>query len=60
VGSPKIKDVISQKATRFQENIYSQYMKVFQDHPFYKAPDITEWFRNLLESAEFKQIFQLD
>lgn len=60
VGSPALKDVISQKAIQFDESIYSQYIDIYREHPFYNPPDHTQWLRELLHQDEFKQIFQLD
>jgi len=60
VGSPRIRDVISQKAEQFEKSIYSRYTEVFRDHPFYTAPDLSEWLCGLLDKPEFKEIFQLD
>lgn len=60
VGSPALKEVVSQKALQFSENIYSQYIDIYREHPFYKPPDLTQWLRKLLQQEEFKQMFQLD
>ena len=59
-GSPRMKDLVFEKANQFERNIYSKYIRIFRNHPFYKAPDLTKWLRNLINKPEFKQIFQLD
>ncbi len=58
--SPAIRDVILRKMDQFTTSIYSRYVRLFRDHPFYRAPDVTRWYRNLIESTEFKQILQLE
>jgi RNA polymerase sigma factor (sigma-70 family) len=60
IGSPALKDLVSQKALQFSENIYSKYIDIYREHPFYKPPDLMQWMRELLQQDEFKQIFQLD
>jgi hypothetical protein len=58
-GSPALKDMI-QKANQFNESIYSQYVNIYREHPFYTPPNIIPWLRELLQQDEFREIFQLD
>jgi RNA polymerase sigma factor (sigma-70 family) len=59
VGGPVLKDVV-QTAIQFNESIYSQYIDIYREHPFYNPPDLTQWLRELLQQDQFKQIFKLD
>jgi RNA polymerase sigma factor (sigma-70 family) len=59
-GSPAIREVLSRKAEEFDESIYSQFIAVFRDHPFYAAPALSGWLHRLLDKPEFRDIFQFD
>ena len=52
-GCPKISDVVMQQMDRSVTKMYSEYAKIFQDHPFYESPEMTEWLRNLLDNDDF-------
>jgi RNA polymerase sigma factor (sigma-70 family) len=58
--SPSLKEVVSQKALQFNEHIYSQYIDIYREHPFYTPPELTQWLRELLQQEKIKQIFQWD
>ncbi|MBI5063743.1 MAG: hypothetical protein HZB87_09865, partial [Desulfatitalea sp.] len=43
-----------------QETYYWPFLAHFREQPFYDSPDLTVWLRGLLDSEDFKQIFDLD
>lgn len=57
---PRLRDVLEDKMQRFDREIYAGYARIYQDHPFYEAPDVTDWLRGLLNRRDFREIFQLD
>ncbi len=51
---------MGEEIERFNDDLYDEYARLFREHPFYVAPDVTDWLRDLLEQQSFKEIFQLD
>ncbi|MEW6364940.1 MAG: RNA polymerase sigma factor [Acidobacteriota bacterium] len=45
-------------AKRFDQQIYSKYVRLFREHPFYTSPDLTSWLRKTLESTDLDQMFR--
>jgi RNA polymerase sigma factor (sigma-70 family) len=55
-----IKDVIAGKVKRFMNNYFYKFNSLFQAHPFWEAPAMTEWLDKAIKSRDFKEIFNLD
>ena len=59
-NATKVNGLISEKIDRFENTIHPDFIKLYQDHPFYEPPDVTEWLKKILEQREFKEIFDLN
>lgn len=57
---PRIREVLEQKMERFDHEIHAEYRRLCQEHPFYEAPGLTAWLRDLLQRPDFKEIFETD
>lgn len=55
----KVKDIICEKKDNFAKNYFSEYLRLFRDHPFYDPPDLTGWLRNTLRKDKFEKLFHL-
>jgi hypothetical protein len=51
--------MIEKKIDRFEEVIYRDFIKLYQDHPFYESRDSKEWLKMILDQQEFKEIFDI-
>lgn len=57
--APKLEELVGKKLDRFNREIYADYARVLREHPFYRAPEMTEWVRGLVERRELGEIFEL-
>jgi len=48
-----------EKAIVSFEDYFSEYIRLFRDHPFYDPPDLTGWLRNTLRKDKFEKFFHL-
>ena len=55
---PKIKDIVSKTSNDFDREIYDDYKHLLQDHPFYQAPEVTEWLKELVRSKKIDEVFE--
>lgn len=55
--APKVKDVIGKASSDFDREIYQDYRALLQEHPFYQAPEVTEWLKELVGSKRIEEIF---
>ncbi|MCP4610880.1 MAG: RNA polymerase sigma factor [Planctomycetes bacterium] len=56
----KVNELISEKINKFDDAVYSDFIKLYRNHPFYEPPDLTVWIKNILDRQEFKEIFDLN
>jgi RNA polymerase sigma factor (sigma-70 family) len=56
----RISNVFEEKSSRFTDFYDTQCQKLFRDHPFLDAPDFVTTFREILNSSEFRDIFEFD
>ena len=54
-----VSELVSEKMDGFKD-IYSDFIRLYRNHPFYDPPDLTEWLKETLEKDEFKNIFGLN
>lgn len=59
-NSTKVNEIISKKINRFDDAVYSDFIKLYRNHPFYEPSDLTEWIKKILDRQEFKEIFDLN
>ncbi|MGM0417866.1 MAG: RNA polymerase sigma factor [Thermodesulfobacteriota bacterium] len=57
--TPKIKEVIEKRVSRFKDLYYEPFFDLYRKHPFYNPPDMVEWFDKILNEKEFKEIFNI-
>jgi RNA polymerase sigma factor (sigma-70 family) len=57
---PRVRELVGEKIERFDNEVYDEYVRLFREHPFYAAPEVTGWLRELIERKSFKEIFQLN
>jgi predicted DNA-binding protein (UPF0251 family) len=58
-NAKQVSEFVSEKMDGFDE-IYSDFIRLYQNHPFYDSPDLTEWLKETLEKDEFKDAFDLN
>ena len=54
----RVREIVSEKMEGFKE-VYSDFIKLYRNHPFYDSPNLTEWLKETLDKDEFKNIFDL-
>jgi RNA polymerase sigma factor (sigma-70 family) len=59
-GAPRLAEVVGERLERFNAEIYPEYARVVRDQPFFRAPEMTTWLRDLTQRPEFKEIFDLE
>ncbi len=55
----KIREVIHEKVSDFEEQYYSPYAQLFKDQPFYEPSDLRRWISTTLKDSNFKDLFIL-
>lgn len=55
-----INKVIDEKVEAYDEQVISEYQKLFQEHPFSQSPDKLESIKKLLSSKTIKETFNFD
>ena len=56
----EINKVIDKKVEIYNNEVISEYQKLFQEHPFLQSPDKLESIKSLLSSDSIKQTFNFD
>lgn len=56
----KVNELISKNIDRFDNTIYSDFLNLYRNHPFYEPPNLTEWLKKVFDHQEFKEIFDLN
>ena len=56
----EINRVIDEKVESYNNEVTSEYQKLFQEHPFLQSPDKLESIKNLLSSESIKRTFNFD
>jgi RNA polymerase sigma factor (sigma-70 family) len=56
----KVNELICKKINQFDDAVYSDFINLYRNHPFYEPRDLTEWVKEILDSQEFKEIFDLN
>lgn len=54
----KMRDMIDQRRVRFETTFYKAFIDHFRDQPFYEAPDMVQWLRDMMNQEDFKDIFE--
>ncbi len=54
-----IKDVAGSVADTIEDSYY-EFLALFNQQPFFKGPDMTEWLRSMLKRDEFGEFFSTD
>jgi hypothetical protein len=54
----KISDVMA-STVRNLEDAYYEFVFLFRDQPFLKAPDMIMWLRKLLEGKDMRTLFRI-
>ncbi|WP_422350492.1 RNA polymerase sigma factor [Flagellimonas sp.] len=55
----KINEVVGGKVDTYSNEVLSEYQKLYQEHPFLKAPDKLESIKKLLSKDSIKETFNL-
>jgi len=55
----RVKEVVSRRLDDFTESFYGPFLDLFKEQPFYDPPDMTKWFRALVQNDDFKRIFEI-
>lgn len=56
---PSIKQSLENKISKFTNDYYEPFIEIFRNQVFHEPPDMTKWFRNILKSKEFNEIFNI-
>lgn len=54
---PAMEDIVGRVEARFQEEVESRTVELFQSHPFYSGNDPVPWLREMLRDPGFEEIF---
>ncbi len=55
-----IRDIAGGKTVRFIDKYFNKFEGLFRSQPFWEAPGMTDWLNGLLNSRDFREIFNLD
>jgi RNA polymerase sigma factor (sigma-70 family) len=58
-SSPKVRQIVGDTMSRFDSEIYADFVRLHRDQPFYAAPDVTAWLSQMIERQDFREIFRL-
>ncbi len=56
----QIENIVPQKIEDLNDLIESKSSKLFREHPFQNSPDFVKSLNQILESSEFKSIFNFN
>ncbi|HEY6553827.1 MAG TPA: hypothetical protein VI669_10760 [Vicinamibacteria bacterium] len=59
-SSPSLRKLVGDTISRFESEIYADFVRLHREQPLYAAPEVTAWLGKLVESREFKEIFHLN
>jgi RNA polymerase sigma factor (sigma-70 family) len=59
-SSPSVRQLVGDTISRFESEIYADFVRLHREQPLYAAPDVTAWLGELVERREFKEIFHLN
>jgi len=55
----KVRDIIHDRLDEFSNSYYSEFTRLFREHPFYEPP-LRDWLKDLLSNDSFKDLFLLE
>lgn len=55
----RVGDIINERLDDFSESFYGPFLSLFREQPFYDPPDMTQWFRAMLQNEDFKRLFEI-
>ena len=58
-SEPSIREAVAERYESFVELYYEPFFEHYRKQPFCSPPDMTGWLRDIIEHAEFKDIFDL-
>ncbi len=58
-SSPSVRKIVGDTISRFEKEIYTDFVRLHREQPLYAVPDATAWLRDLVQRREFKEIFNL-
>ncbi|MDY0362292.1 MAG: RNA polymerase sigma factor [Desulforegulaceae bacterium] len=56
---PLIKEKMENKITKFTNDYYGPFLEIFRNQVFHEPPDLRDWFKKILKSGDFKEIFNI-
>lgn len=59
-GCRRVSEIISGRLDDFSESFYGPFLSLFREQPFYDPPDMTRWFRAMVQNDEFKRLFDIN
>ncbi len=59
-GCPRVSEVISERLDDFTLSFYTPFLSHFREQPFYEPPDMTQWFRSMIQNDDFKRLFEIE
>ncbi|PKL74198.1 MAG: RNA polymerase subunit sigma-70, partial [Candidatus Melainabacteria bacterium HGW-Melainabacteria-1] len=58
-GSIRVSEAVGERVHDLEQRYSSKLRSLYRDAPFLEPPDIAEWLRNVMNSGEFSEIFNL-
>jgi len=58
-SSPSVRKIVGDTISRFESEIYADFVRHHREQPLYAVPDTRAWLRDLVQRREFKAIFHL-
>jgi len=56
---PLIREKMENKITKFTADYYEPFFDIFRNQVFHTSPDMTDWFKKILKTRDFKEIFNI-
>jgi len=57
--APTLAQIVGERVQRFDQEIYADWIRLVRAQPYYSAPQMTPWLRELVQKPEFKDVFAL-
>jgi RNA polymerase sigma factor (sigma-70 family) len=55
-----VRDIVDDKVTRFMNDYFYKFNRLFKSQPFWDAPTMQDWLNKVLKTEDFKEIFHLN
>lgn len=59
-GRPRLHEVLHDRLVDYSGEMHEEFTQLFGSHPFYQAPEVTAWLKEVLDRPDFREAFRTD